>query len=58
VTVAGPGLYDELASWFHLLTAPAHYAEESALYRRLLVETADGYKEPAGAELFVGRRRA
>ena len=38
----GPRLYDELASWFHLLTAPENYAEEAALYRRLLVEHSDG----------------
>jgi len=42
VTPAGARLYDELASWFHLLTAPADYAEEAELYRRLLVEAADG----------------
>jgi SAM-dependent methyltransferase len=42
VTAAGPRLYDELASWFHLLTAPADYAQEADLYRRLLVEAADG----------------
>src|SRR5207244_2656712 len=35
-------LYRELASWFHLLTSPADYEEEAALYRRLLVECADG----------------
>lgn len=29
-------LYGELADWFHLLTAPSEYAEEAALYRRLL----------------------
>jgi SAM-dependent methyltransferase len=28
-----PKLYNELASWFHLLTAPAEYADEAALYR-------------------------
>jgi SAM-dependent methyltransferase len=28
-----PKLYEELASWFHLLTAPAEYADEAALYR-------------------------
>jgi SAM-dependent methyltransferase len=37
-----PRLYGELAPWFHLLTSPADYAEEAALYRRLLVEKADG----------------
>jgi SAM-dependent methyltransferase len=33
-----PKLYGELASWFHLLTAPEDYAEEAALYRRLITE--------------------
>jgi SAM-dependent methyltransferase len=37
-----PKLYGELATWFHLLTAPEDYAEEAELYRRLLVEKADG----------------
>ena len=37
-----PKLYRELASWFHLLTAPADYAEEAGLYRRLLTEAAGG----------------
>jgi trans-aconitate methyltransferase len=31
-----PRLYGELASWFHLLTAPEEYAEEAGIYRRLL----------------------
>jgi SAM-dependent methyltransferase len=37
-----PRLYGELSPWFHLLTAPEDYAEEAELYRRLLVEKADG----------------
>jgi SAM-dependent methyltransferase len=37
-----PRLYRELAPWFHLLTAPGDYAEEAELYRRLLLEKADG----------------
>jgi SAM-dependent methyltransferase len=37
-----PRLYRELAPWFHLLTSPANYEEEAALYGRLLVEHADG----------------
>jgi SAM-dependent methyltransferase len=36
--VARPKLYGELASWFHLLTAPEEYREEADLYRRLIVE--------------------
>jgi SAM-dependent methyltransferase len=31
-----PRLYTDLASWFHLLTAPEDYAEEAAIYRDLL----------------------
>jgi SAM-dependent methyltransferase len=42
VTDAVPQLYDELAGWFHLLTAPEDYAEEAALYRRLLAEAVAG----------------
>ena len=34
-------LYNELASWWPLLSAPADYAEEAAFYRRVLVETCD-----------------
>jgi SAM-dependent methyltransferase len=38
----GPRLYDELAGWFHLLTAPNDYEDEAALYHRLLGEAVDG----------------
>jgi SAM-dependent methyltransferase len=31
-----PKLYGELAGWFHVLTPPGEYAEEAAIYRRLL----------------------
>ena len=31
-----PKLYGELADWFHLLTAPSEYADEAAVYGRLL----------------------
>jgi hypothetical protein len=37
-----PRLYDDLAGWFHLLTAPAEYADEAALILELLRERADG----------------
>ena len=33
-----PKLYDELASWFHLLSSPPDYAEEAEFARSLLVE--------------------
>ena len=33
-----PKLYGELASWFHLLSAPADYAEEADFARNLLIE--------------------
>ena len=36
-----PRLYGELADWFHLLTAPADYAEEAEIYRRILLEACD-----------------
>jgi hypothetical protein len=36
-----PKMYGELAGWWPLLSAPAVYAEEAEIYRRLLVEAAD-----------------
>jgi SAM-dependent methyltransferase len=36
-----PKLYGELAGWFHVLTPPSEYAEEAAIYRRLLDGAAD-----------------
>jgi SAM-dependent methyltransferase len=36
-----PRLYSELADWFHLLTAPACYAQEADFYRRVLLEACD-----------------
>ena len=35
-------LYDDLASWWPLLSAPADYAEEADIFRRALVGEADG----------------
>jgi trans-aconitate methyltransferase len=35
-------MYDELADWFHLLTAPADYAEEAAFILGLLRDHVDG----------------
>jgi len=32
-----PRLYNELASWFHLLTAPEDYAEEAEFYRKTII---------------------
>lgn len=37
-----PRMYDELAGWFHLLTAPEEYAEEAGLILGLLREEAVG----------------
>jgi SAM-dependent methyltransferase len=37
-----PKLYERLASWFHLLTAPEDYGEEAEFYRRLMLEHAHG----------------
>jgi SAM-dependent methyltransferase len=42
---AEPRLYRELASWFHLLTAPEDYAEEAAAYRDLMERAATGSVE-------------
>lgn len=36
-----PRLYSELAPWFHLLTAPADYAEEAEFYRNTIVSSCD-----------------
>jgi SAM-dependent methyltransferase len=36
-----PRLYTYLAGWFHLLTAPAEYAEEAAFYTQQLIEACD-----------------
>lgn len=37
-----PAMYEEIAEWFHLLTLPADYAEESALYVKLFNTHSDG----------------
>ncbi len=44
---AGDGLrmYEELADWFHLLTAPEEYADEAALVLDLLREHVEGSLE-------------
>jgi len=36
-------LYTELADWFHLLTAPADYAEDARLYLELLTDAAGAW---------------
>jgi len=36
-TPSSPRLYSDLASWFHLLTAPEDYAEEAEFYRQALL---------------------
>ena len=36
-----PKLYHELASWFHLLTAPEDYAEEAEFYRKAIFTASD-----------------
>jgi SAM-dependent methyltransferase len=46
-----PKMFRELASWFHLLTAPHEYAEEAERYRRLLV---DGAQRPVREVLELG----
>ena len=42
VSDEGPKLYGEFASWFHLLTMPAGYAEEATFYGDALIESATG----------------
>jgi SAM-dependent methyltransferase len=34
-------LYNELAPWFHLLTAPEDYAEEAEFYRKTIISASD-----------------
>jgi hypothetical protein len=46
-------LYSDLASWFHLLTAPEEYAVEAAFYRRVL-ESACAYPPRTLLELGSG----
>jgi SAM-dependent methyltransferase len=46
-----PKLYGELASWFHLLSAPSDYAEEAKFARSLLVE---GHAYPPRRVLELG----
>ena len=36
--VGDPRMYGELAAWFHLVTAPADYADEAAEIVRLLAD--------------------
>lgn len=48
-----PKMYHEFAEWFHLLTAPAEYAEEAEFYFRHIVE-ALGRKPGSWLELGSG----
>jgi hypothetical protein len=36
--MGNPRMYSDLASWFHLVTAPADYADEAAEVVRLLAD--------------------
>lgn len=47
----GPRMYDELADWFHLLTAPEEYADEAAAFLGILREHVD---DPLGTLLELG----
>ena len=38
-------MYSELADWFHLITAPADYAEEAEFYRQALLSACDHQPE-------------
>jgi SAM-dependent methyltransferase len=40
-----PRMYEEFAAWWPLLSAPGEYAEEAAIYRRVLAE--EGVRPPA-----------
>ncbi len=44
-------LYDELAEWWPIFSAPAHYAEEAALFARILQEAGE---QPARTLLELG----
>ncbi|MGQ0765859.1 MAG: class I SAM-dependent methyltransferase [Gemmatimonadota bacterium] len=46
-----PLLYSKLADWWPLVSAPADYAEEAAVYERLLLDTGD---DPAVTLLELG----
>lgn len=47
----GPKMYNELASWWSLLSSPSDYAEEAGIYLRLLRESTP---EPVGSILELG----
>jgi SAM-dependent methyltransferase len=47
----GPKLYAELAAWWPLMSAPSEYAEEAALYQRVLLKACQG---PARTLLELG----
>jgi SAM-dependent methyltransferase len=49
-----PLMYTDLADWFHLVTAPADYAEEADFYLRTLVEAAGGRRIGTLLELGSG----
>ena len=42
MTTGTPKLYDALAQWWPLLSAPADYAEEAATYRTLMLDAGEG----------------
>lgn len=46
-----PKLYAELASWWHLLSAPADYADEAAVFRQVLLDVCE---KPPRALLELG----
>ena len=55
-----PKMYGELASWFHLITAPADYEEEAVFFSQTLIDACDERPktvlELGAAELFLGRK--
>jgi hypothetical protein len=52
-----PKLYSELASWFHLLSAPKDYTEEAEFARKTLVEVAARPLRPYSNSARVAEQR-
>jgi SAM-dependent methyltransferase len=47
-------MYDEFASWFHLITAPADYEQEASVYRDIFLGALPGAVSPTLLELGSG----
>lgn len=53
-TAAGLRLYNDLASWFALLTPPGEYAEEAEIYRQAILKHSQGSPPESLLELGSG----